>query len=180
MDDDPGWPPLWKTVGSLFLPGSTARRAMSAPDGLFALRVTFLGFAQAIVFLAVVAFVVTAGADRHPATIATVLVLAWGVASLVAAQVIPKPLSCDRLGDSYRTRFFLRLAFAESAALVAFVAVLLTGHVELYFLGALATAIGFARAAPSRGNLERDQQELHLAGCAKSLLAAVRVPTRRT
>jgi hypothetical protein len=180
VDDDPGWPPLWKSAVGMLWPGMNARRAMRADDGLLALRAIFASFCLAIAALFVVCLVVTAGADRSSPGMATALVVAWGVASLVVAQVVPKPLSCDRLGDSYRTRFFVRLAFHESAALVAFVAAVVTGHPELYLLGALSTAIGFARTAPTRGNLERDQQELHLGGCARSLVAAVRVPTRRT
>lgn len=176
MDDDPGWPPLWKSLVSMVVPGMAARRAMRADDGLLALRSIFLAYVLSLGAIAVVSIVVSSGVERSDARSAAVLVAAWAIAAQVLARVVPKPLDCAALGDSYRRRFFLRVALYESAALVAFVAVILTAHPELYLIGGMSTVVGLARTAPTEANLERDQQELHLAGCPGSLVAAVRRP----
>lgn len=91
---------------------------------------------------------------------------------LVGSLVASPPLNCsspETLLGSYRIRFFLRLAFAEAAALVGFVAVILTGEWWLYLLGAAFTLIGFVRLAPTEKRLLQDQETLNSQGCGLSL-----------
>jgi hypothetical protein len=95
-----------------------------------------------------------------------------GVLSLVVSRLFERPLDCSdeaALLVGYRTRFFLRVAVAEAPALVGFVGSFLSGEAWMYPLGALFAAVGFVRLAPTRRNLERDQEELNQRGCGLSL-----------
>jgi hypothetical protein len=103
--------------------------------------------------------------------VATAVALAGVV--LLVAPVWGRPLDCGSdaaLAASYRTRFFLRIALA----LLGFVGFLLTGNPAVYPIGAAFTVVGFARLAPTAGNLARDQQELGRTGCPRRLVAALR------
>ena len=104
--------------------------------------------------------------------------LVVAASGILIEPLVERPLPCtdDRgLAGSYRARFFLRMAFAESAALFGFVGFFLTYAWWPYPIGAVMAALGFARAAPSRRNLERDQQDLVHRQCARSLVGALRL-----
>jgi hypothetical protein len=98
--------------------------------------------------------------------------------SFGAARFAEKPLDCasdQQLSGTYRTRFFLRIAFGESVALFAFVAVFTGAPLWMYYAGATVSLIWFwTRAAPTRTALARDQEALNAAGCSRSLVAALR------
>ena len=90
-----------------------------------------------------------------------------------------RPLDCSSdsaLVQAYRTRLFLRIAFAESIALFAFVFCFVNGPKWIYYLGAGITSVRMAMYAPTRQALERDQEELAARGCDRSLVAALRRP----
>lgn len=92
---------------------------------------------------------------------------------------IERPLDCTddrRLAGSYRTRFFLRIAFSEVAALFGFVAFFVTYYWWAYPIGAAIAALGFRRAAPTAANLRHDQEILSRSGCGRSLVRALRQP----
>ena len=157
------------------VPGRSA-----GPDGLLVLRTLFGSFVSAIVLIGVVVLILTSdegfGGDLAgvPAAAITAVV---GILLQVVGGVVERPLTCtDAVGlaASYRNRFFLRLAFAESAALVGFVLVVLSGNPAVYLVGAAVTAYGFARLAPTGDHLERDQEVLRDGGCGLSLEAALR------
>ena len=176
--EDPGWGSPWKML-LMLLPGGARLAARSATDGLQLLRMLFVSFSSAIVLFAVVLLLMGGGrVEDGPSPGPWGLGLAaYGMAALAATRLIERPLVCDSdmaLANSYRTRFFLRLAFSESVALFGFVLTLVMGPVWLYFLGAAFTAVGFARLAPTRANLERDQETLQAAGCGRSLVDALR------
>ncbi len=100
----------------------------------------------------------------------------WGLVGLAVPTVLERPLNCEgdaELAQSYVQRFFLHVAFAESAALAGFLGFIFTGAGWLYPLGAVFTVIGFARIAPIAAKLEQAQAELRGAGCERSLLAAL-------
>jgi hypothetical protein len=95
-------------------------------------------------------------------------------------RLMRKPLDCRSdasLAGSYRTLFFLRVAFSQMCSLVGFVAFFLTENPAMYPLGVVFSAAGYATFAPTAARLERDQQDLHAAGCARSLVHALRSPT---
>ena len=89
---------------------------------------------------------------------------------------IEQPLDCAtpaRLAGAYRSRFFVRLAFAHAAALLGFVGFILTNRGWLYPLGAAFALIGHFRLAPTHTKLTRDQDLLSQSGCALDLIEAL-------
>ncbi len=182
-DDDPGWPLSWKSLLWLLVPRLGLRRASQGADGqtdgLVVLRQVFLSFCVAIVMFGVVLAFLHAGAEPvpDPSTGVAVILLVVGALGILVEPLVEKPLRCDsdqQLAASYRARFFLRIAFSEAAALFGFVGFFLTYEWWPYPIGAALAVIGFARAAPSRRNLARDEEELIHHQCGRSLVAALR------
>jgi hypothetical protein len=107
-----------------------------------------------------------------------VIVLAHAAGVVVVTRLLNPPPNCSSersLAGWYRSRFFLRLAFAESVALFAFVFTFIGAPVWIYFVGAAFTLWQFwTTAAPTRSALEREQDALNVRGCAISLVAALR------
>lgn len=182
--DDPGWWSAFRGIGWGFVPWLVHRRTTrSRINGLLVLRELFVSFSTALVLIAGVVLIL----DRPNGGLGgnwsgeagAALVGGYAVYALVATRVIVKPLDCASdvaLAGSYRTTFFLRIAFSESIALVGFVAFILTGNGALYWLALVPTAVGFARAAPTAGNLDRAQEALAVAGCGRSLVTALQSP----
>ena len=180
MDDDPGWQLSWKSILVAFIPGLALRRsAMNhGADPLVALRKVFVSFSAAMVGVTLVVFVLgdmTTGDE--PTRVSIAGVVGFGVVSLILGRTIKRDLDCsstESLLESYRNRFFFRLAFAESAALVGFLATIRLGPWWVYFFGLGFTVLGFALLAPSRRNLAADQRALGANGCHRLLSAALR------
>ena len=100
------------------------------------------------------------------------------VISVVTPRWVERPLDCasaNALAGSYRTRFFLRVAFAESVALFGFAFAFVGGAAWIYFLGAAFALIRFwTGIAPTRSALANDQHILNEWGCELSLVASLR------
>jgi len=176
-DDDPGWP-RGVSLFALFIPGAAQwqLRRNRGGDGLVALRQVFVAFSYGLVaFGVVLPFLHLKGDSLMPWLF---VVAAVAVVVLGAARFVEKPLNCETdtsLAGSYRTRFFVRIAFGESVALFAFVAVFTGAPLWMYYAGAAVSLIWFwTRAAPTRTALARDQEALNAAGCSRSLVAALR------
>lgn len=190
VEDDPGWRMSWPAVLSMLIPRwglrVQLRRAESGKvDGLVMLRQVFVSFCFAIVAVGVVLAVLYPGSTppADPPTEVVIALLVVGALAHVFERTMEKPLDCEddaTLATSYRTRFFLRLAFSEAAALIGFVGFFLTYAWWPYPVGATITAIGFRRAAPTSARLARDQEILQSRGCGRSLLAALRQPASPT
>jgi F0F1-type ATP synthase membrane subunit c/vacuolar-type H+-ATPase subunit K len=177
MNEDPGWRVSWRVLWFL-VPGTAQRALRSAPDGLDATRTLFISFCSSLIlFGVVIAFI---GDKNATAGIGWLIAIAaWGVASYVVTGAFERPLDCSgprELGTAYRNRFFLRIAFSESVALFGFVATFAGGPWWAYYFGLPFAVAGLARAAPSVRNIAADQQRLSAAGCAESLVAALRLP----
>jgi F0F1-type ATP synthase membrane subunit c/vacuolar-type H+-ATPase subunit K len=182
-DDDPGWPVRWELllalvpgVGRIFL----RRRLDNTANPLALLRQVFMSFCLAIVGFGVVLAFLWPSQSKEAASpgLAIGLVL-LGAAAGIAGRFIEKPLVCtdDRsLAGSYRARFFLRIAFADTGALFGFVGFFITSEWWVYPAGAAIAFVGFARAAPTRARLRRDQERLNEDGCFRSLVAALTGP----
>lgn len=176
---DPGWFSagtfLWMLVPAVGL----RRASREAANALQHVRLVFTSFALSLVLIGLVAVLQTSGEgveESVSGAVAGIVVAAVGVLSLLAPRIVAPPLDCsstETLVAGYRTRFFLRMAFANVAALVGFVGVFLSGEWWPYPLGAAFTAIGMARLAPTRRNLERDEESLIAAGCGRSLMEAL-------
>ncbi len=183
--DDPGADPGWRAAlryaafGLAPAWGLQLRKSGGRTDGLVLVRGAFVSFVSAFVLIGIVVWVLEANAGPEgsvSATPASVAVAIVGLAS-VAGSALDRPLACEddsRLAKRYTQRFFLRVALAEAAALAGFVAFLVTGSWWIYALGALFTAIGFWRLAPTTTHLREDEERLREAGCARSLVVALR------
>lgn len=179
---DPGWrrAVVDALVGLVPLWGTRRRRkGWQTANGVIALRGLFLSFVIAIAMIGIVAIVLGRARTKTglaPVTFLTGLVLAAGVAALFGAQLFARPLRCNDEADlvaSYRSRFFVRVAFAEAPALVAFAATVASGESWLYALGAFFAAVGFARVAPTAAHLAQDQEEVRQTGSGLLLLSAL-------
>lgn len=184
-DGDPGWRPAVKGAVLGLVPGLAfvrmrRGRAPRARDGLIALRSTFLGFVTQLGGVGIVVGFLAGGDGDRPSLsggAGTVLVMLVGMASVLFVRYWPLPLVCRSdvtLAGSYRSRLFLRMAFAHMAALSGFAAFFLTANPAMYPLALVFAAAGYASLAPTATHLEADQQALADLGCARSLVAAVR------
>src|SRR5205814_6537035 len=108
-------------VGRVFL----RRRVDAATNPLVLLRQAFITFCMAIVMFGIVLTFLWPSQSEEPHSAPLALgLLALGVVAAIVGWVVEQPLVCTddaTLARSYRTRFFLRIAFAESAALFGFV-----------------------------------------------------------
>jgi hypothetical protein len=150
-------------------------------DGLATLRTIFFAVLTSTILLGVVALVVTTTGEFGGGTIDVFVgiaaVLAAGLGATFASATVAPALDCStpqRLAGTYRTRFIIRLAFAETPMLLAFVAAVVTANPLVYLAGVPFAALAFARVAPTQTNLEREQDELVLRGCGTSLDEALR------
>lgn len=163
---------LWALV-----PGFGMQRAMAGGNGstLLVLRALFTSYVVALVVFGVVLAVIAGGMEPGGTSTPAVTagITAIGALSIVLPRLVERPLDCSSEGallGGYRTRFFLRLAFADAAALVGFVGAILTGEAWLYLVGVPFAAVGFVRLAPTTRNIDRDQDVLNQQGCGLSLV----------
>ncbi len=186
--DDPGWGRSARHALLGLIPGflSVQLRRAQAGEGLVVLRGLFVSFLVALGLVGVVVLILevsTPGFGTLPEFPAMLVVIGVGALSSAAPLLLRRDLSCEddeQLAKSYVQRFFLRVAFAELSALMGFVGFIVSGAGWMYLLGAVFSAIGFARFAPTAERLRREQEELTAAGCHRSLLAVLqRHPPRR-
>lgn len=161
----------------MFVPWVGLQRAQKeGVNALEMLRQLFTAFASALLLIGlVVLFLASGGTNENSmsAGVVAVGVAGYGVVSLFLPRLFERPLDCadtKALVVSYRTRFFLRIAFADAAALVGFVGFFLADRWWLYAVGAAFALVGFLRLAPTQGNLRRDQEDLNRSGCGQSLI----------
>lgn len=160
--DDPGW-------------------KLASGTALGTFRLVWIAYllAQAMV-AGVVAFLAvdqrTSGSWLLPAGMVAVA----AVAGAALPQVMARPLDTTdaaSLVASYRARFFVRTAFANMVPMVGFAAFIVAGRPLAYATAAVVGVLLLVlRAAPSQGNLARDQAELDLAGSPLRLVEALAAP----
>jgi hypothetical protein len=176
---DPTRDPGWGGVGGFFLmlvPVLGSKRS-AGMDPLLVLRRLFGAFCTAIVLIFVALLFMDLNARganlSEPAAVAITAIV--GAVLLTASWTFARrALDCSALASSYRSRWFLQIAFAEAAALIGFVLAFVAGTIWTYPVGAIFTAIGFFLAAPTRAHLAQEQRRLHSAGCSGNLGAALR------
>jgi hypothetical protein len=182
--DDPGWRSALGGLWWVLVPGQIIRqqkRGIAAgTHGLTILRKLFANFVGALIMIGATVVLLSATTTVNPHPIATVDVaigvVVCGVFSVLAPRLVERPLDCSgeqRLAATYRIRFFLRLAFADTAALLGFVGFILSNNGWLYALGAAFAAVGFYRGTPSAANLAKDQRALSDVSCPLSLIAVL-------
>jgi hypothetical protein len=152
-------------------------------------RTIFLSFTFAIILIGgVVAILTNFGDFSHRRTqpgssVAAGLAVGIVVVSLASLavsariggriRVTPTTTPVDVAGY-FRTRFFLRVAFSEACALLGFVGFIITVRWWMYLIGAVFTAVGFARLAPTAVNLRRDQETINETKPGLNLIASLR------
>lgn len=179
LGDDPGWQLSWKTLVSGLVPRSGPNMAKNSADSLQLLRSIFVRFCVAVVLIGVIVLVLGDVDPEQPdrPALAVPIVVGVGVICLALQRILPRPLDCSSpatLAATYRTRFFLRIAFAEACSLIAFAVYISIGPGWVYAVGLAFTLFGFAFAAPTVARLRADQDALSLSGCTLSLVAALR------
>jgi hypothetical protein len=145
-------------------------------DGLTGLRQVFVFLLSALWLLLVLLyyiFVDRDAAEALPAGWSAAGLALYGVVALLLTRwARSRPLdaeSATALAGSYRNNFFKGIAFSESVALAAFVSVFLSNRLWIYLIGLAFSMIGFAMIVPTRGNIERKQQEIMAQGSPLSL-----------
>ena len=176
MDEDPGWNFTLRSIATVVAPQLALNR--SGTNSLATTRVFFTSFSTMLVGITVLLFVVAGSVEvEEPrSTLSTSVVVVYGVVSLIAGRRVKRRLDCtssSALATSYVQRFFLRLAFAESSALIGFTIAIGLGPTSVYFIGLAFAVLGFALLAPTRRNLAADQRNLTGDGCQRSLTRAL-------
>ncbi len=156
-----------------------SRLRRSGADGLMLLRQVTMSFTlQTVLFGVVLAFIPL---RRGRMVLLLVVLVVVAVATTAIEQKVERPLDCSSaaaLSGSYRTRFFLRVAFAETVALFGFGFAFSGGTIWIYYAGAMFTLARFwTGIAPTRSTLAQDQANLAAEGCGLSLIAALRSGT---
>lgn len=146
-----------------------------------ALRRIWAAFCVAMVLIGVVVLILQSEGGVKRTGVSADLVVGGvtliGMLSLVGGRVWVPQLDGSDLGSiiqSYRSRFFARVAWAEAPALLAFGGfLLLGGEPGVYLIGLTASLIGFALAVPSPASLRRDQARLDASGKTLNLLESL-------
>lgn len=181
MADDPGWNIGAKAIArglNPFVP--IERRLVQGVAPVVQLRQLFISFAIGLALVTVVVVVLGDQVDgTEPLALSAGIVTVSGILSLLAPSIVRSRLdgsSTDSLVASYRTRFFLRIAFAESAALAAFAIALALGPWWVYFIGLACSIVGFVRLAPTRAHIEAEERALFDRGSDVALRDALYTP----
>ncbi len=190
--DDPGWRDALGSSWALLVPGGVQWRMRKAADRgdstLTTLRSLWIAFTAAVglVGVVVVILAVFAGygsepdAAPRPVGVGVAVTLIGSVLSLAAgAWLRRRPLdgsTLPALAGSYRTAFFLQVAVADAAALLAFVGFILSGVACLYPIGLVVAWAQLALVAPTARHLARAQGELRRRGSRLRLLDALALP----
>ena len=172
-DEDPGWRPSLRFL----IPYAVFFLRRTRRDPITSIRIVYLTFVVALVLYGYVLLFITPFRSEHDGLGWTIGIGALAAVNLVVVRRVERPLSCESdtaLAAGYRNRMFVRYAFAESTALLGFVAAFTIQGNWIYFFGALCSLPGFMRAAPSPAALIREQDELTARGCDRSLVAALR------
>jgi hypothetical protein len=159
--EDPGW-------GAVFRAAFPYRDV----DGLTVIRTPFI--AALLPFVASLPFVIDGEGD---AGIVPLTVVGTGLIGHFAIGFLGRrPLatgSPEALADSWRTRFFLEVDFAEFPGLAGVAGAIISDAFWVYPVGLAFALVGLWRIAPSRRNVTRDQAAIRLAGSSLDLVGAL-------
>ena len=148
-------------------------------ESLTVLRSIYVSFWISLTLFGVILLSILPFAAEQSALLTAVGLLVIGAASYIVEPRIERRRRCGTdvvLIYDFRTRIFLRIAMSTSVALFAFCAAFVQNCSWVYFAGLLFAAPSLVRAAPSRRALAREQEQLDLVGCDRSLIAALRHP----
>ena len=153
-------------------------------DGLASLRLVLLTFVSSDVLFGYVLFVITMNGTQGDPGLWPWLAAGVGLAALICVQwalhrklEVSSPAAC---AASYRTNWFMGVAFANIAALFGFVGAFVTQLLWIYGIGLAFALVGFAMVAPTDAAIQRKDDQLAAMGVPYSLRDALRgAPPRR-
>ena len=182
-----GFPVLavtWVSVWTIWRRRVLAQDRAGVTGVIGAIQRIWAAFCVAVVLIGVVVLILhTEEALKRTGTSADVVavgVALIGILSLVGGRVRVPQLDGSDPGSvvqSYHSRFFARLAWAEAPALLAFGGfLLLGGEPWVYLNGLTASLAGFGSAAPTPACLRRDHEQLEASGESLNLLESLGAP----
>jgi len=156
---DPGWGSAFSQVARRLIPV-----LRTSGDPLTILRTLYLSFWVALVLILwILSFLEADGDSLSPGAGFAIVTGLAAVNTSIVAIVRTRPLTGftpDELAGAYRSSMFIRLAIAESIAMVGLVLFFVTGSLAVYGLAALLTIPGFLLAAPTSGDIAMHQRLL--------------------
>jgi hypothetical protein len=168
---DPGWAPARRLVSRLFRAGDAPRLP------IVTIRAIYLAFLVLLAILVVVRFGIGSGdGDMQPGTAFTVLVALAALETSMVFATRRRPIGGTEPEDfvaTYRASVILRLAYAESIALAAFVLSFLTGDPMTFYAGVALSVPAYLLAAPTGRDITRQQEQVTDAGVGVDLMAAL-------
>ncbi len=172
--NDPGWSGVWPSALWGFIPMIGLHRVRRA-RGIESLRSIFVSYIAGVVLFGIpLAFVARHSSSDATTTACIGAVFVAGVVSIAAVTMFQRrPLDASspaRLADTYRSNFFLKLAFAEFIALVGFTLTFVSGRFVVYPVAVALSLVAFAVAAPTRADITRRQHEIGVSGSPLDLL----------
>ncbi len=194
IPDEFGFPALivlWAVVWTIWRRRSRAEgradNELLAPGALGVMQRVFVAFCVAILLIGNVVLILDNSGDLERTDVSSgvvgAVVTVIGVLSLVGGRIGAPALKASgpaHLVTSYRSRFFARMAWAETPALVAFGGfLLLGGEAWVFGIGLAASLVGFVLAAPTRASLRRDQEQITATGSSVDLLEVMGVAGKR-
>ncbi|MEX0825577.1 MAG: hypothetical protein WD184_02285 [Acidimicrobiia bacterium] len=158
---DPGW-------GSLLQPRA---------GGLVLLRTVFVAFLIVLVVVLVgLSFVDVdeplLGTGPAVAILAVVGAMSVSIAGLLKRRLLRGRTSAE-VASSYGISMFALLAVAEAVVIVGVVLFLFTGTFAIYLVALVFAAPAYALAAPTRGDITRQQEILNQRGVNADLLGGL-------
>ena len=175
---DPGWGQAIRKVPLALLPTRGMRMAAGSNDSLTVMRLLWVTFTAVMVFMGLVVVVidrVAPGGGVDGRGVGAVVVGLGVFAQVVAVKVVNEITgsTMSEVRASAQRAFFLRVALAEPAALFGFLGFVVSGNVAVYGAGFVVGMAGMYDAAPTRGWIDRGQQQLRSAGSDVELLAVL-------
>ena len=175
---DPGWGDAVKKLPLAFVPTRGMRMAAGSSNGLTTVRVLWLTFTMAMVLIGIVVVLIDqtapgGGADGRGVA---AVVAALGVFLQVISTKFVPPVAGSTMREVRETAhraFFLRVLFAEPAALFGFMGFVLSGNVAVYAIGAVIGVAGMFDAIPNSRWIDESQQALRESGSDVEFLAAI-------
>lgn len=175
---DPGWGAAARRAPLILVPTRGMRSALADDNGLVVMRMVWITFVAVMVVIGALVVAI----DRSlPGGGADGRVVAAGVAGVgiflqvVSTKFIPviagKKMAAVR--SAAQRAFFIRVAFAEPAALLGFMGFVLSGNVAVYAVGFAVGLAGMTDAAPTGRWIAAGQAELAASGSDVDLLAAL-------
>lgn len=170
--EDPGWRRVFGRFGGGMLRPWRSSALGEGLDGVSVLRLLFLVFLVAMAAYLFAVFQIVGEGEPAQSW------MLWAIAALGIASIVGARWGTSRrlatsseqeLAASYRTNFFIGIAFAEAPALVGFALAIATEALMPFLEGLAFTLVAMWLIAPRRRHIERRQRDVTASGSPLSL-----------